>query len=111
MSKIIKITSENIAEIRQAFEEALKGVKLSDGKISFTKTFGNIQRKANLYFTELAYLKMLTLVREFDKEVAWHGIAKRCEDEEDAYIIKRGIQQHPYAGTFSCEYVNNAIIC
>lgn len=30
---------------------------------------------------------MLTLVREFDKEVAWHGIAHRCEDEEDAYII------------------------
>lgn len=87
MSKIIKITSENIAEIRQAFEEALKDVKLSDGKISFTKTFGNIQRKANLYFTELAYLKMLTLVREFDKEVAWHGVAKRCEDEKDAYII------------------------
>lgn len=87
MSKIIKITSENIDEIRRAFEEALKGAKLSDGKISFTKTFGNIQRKANLYFTEIAYLKMLTLVREFDKEVAWHGIAKRCEDEEDAYII------------------------
>lgn len=87
MSKIIKMTSQNLDEIRRDFEEALKGVKLSDGKIHFTKTFDTIQRKANLYFTELAYLKMLTLVREFDKEVAWHGIAKRCEDEEDAYII------------------------
>lgn len=87
MSKIIKMTSQNLDEIRRDFEEALKGVKLSDGKINFTKTFSNIQRKANLYFTELAYLKMLTLVREFDKEVAWHGIARRCEDEEDAYII------------------------
>lgn len=87
MSKIIKMTSQNLDEIRRDFEEALKGVKLSDGKINFTKTFSNIQRKANLYFTELAYLKMLTLVREFDKEVAWHGIAHRCEDEEDAYII------------------------
>lgn len=87
MSKIIKMTSQNLDEIRRDFEEALKGVKLSDGKINFTKTFSNIQRKANLYFTELAYLKMLTLVREFDKEVAWHGIAKRCEGEEDAYII------------------------
>lgn len=62
-------------------------MKLSDGKINFTKTFGNIQRKATLYFTELAYLKMLTLVREFDKEVAWHGIAKRHDTEEDAYVI------------------------
>lgn len=87
MSKIIKMTSQNLDEIRKDFEEALKGLKLSDGRINFTKTFGTIQRKATLYFTELAYLKMLTLVREFDKEVAWHGIAKRCEDEEDAYII------------------------
>ena len=87
MSKIIKMTSQNLDEIRKDFEEALRGVKLSDGKINFTKTFGSIQRKATLYFTELAYLKMLTLVREFDKEVAWHGIAKRHETEEDAYVI------------------------
>lgn len=87
MSKIIKMTSQNLDEIRKDFEEALKGVKLSDGKINFTKSFGNIQRKATLYFTELAYLKMLTLVREFDKEVAWHGIAKRHETEDDAYVI------------------------
>lgn len=87
MSKIIKMTSQNLDELRKDFEEALKGVKLSDGKINFTKTFGNIQRKATLYFTELAYLKMLTLVREFDKEVAWHGIAKRHDTEEDAYVI------------------------
>lgn len=87
MSKIIKMTAQNLDELRKDFEEALKGVKLSDGKINFTKKFGNIQRKATLYFTELAYLKMLTLVREFDKEVAWHGIAKRHDTEEDAYII------------------------
>lgn len=88
MSKIIKMTSENLAEIRKDFEEALKGVKLSDGKISFTKTFVNIQRKATLYFTEIAWLKMMTLVREFDKEVAWHGIAKRGDKlGEDSYII------------------------
>lgn len=87
MSKIIKMTSQNLDELRKDFEEALKGVKLSDGKINFTKTFGNIQRKATLYFTELAYLKMLTLVREFDKEVAWHGIAKRHDTEADAYVI------------------------
>lgn len=87
MSKVIKMTSQNLDELRRDFEEALKGVKLSDGKINFTKTFGSIQRKATLYFTELAYLKMLTLVREFDKEVAWHGIAKRHDTEEDAYVI------------------------
>lgn len=88
MSKPIKMTPENLLEIRKEFEEALKGLKLSDGKISFSKTFGNTQRKAKLYFTEMAWLKMLTLVREFDKEVAWHGIAKRGDNPaEDSYVI------------------------
>ena len=87
MSKIIKLTDENLDEIRRDFETALHGLKLSDGKINFTKSFGNIDRKAKLYFTEVAYLKMLTLVREFDKEVAWHGIAHRKDDEADAYVI------------------------
>lgn len=87
MSKIIKVTSKEIDEIRKDFEETLKSVKLSDGKISFTKTFCDTSQKATLYFEELAYLKMLALVREFDKEVAWHGVARRCEDEENAYIV------------------------
>lgn len=29
---------------------------------------------------------MQTLIREFDKEVAWHGVAERCE-EKDTYLI------------------------
>lgn len=88
MSKIIKLTPECIDEIRKDFEETINTAKLSDGKINFTKSFGNIKREATLYFTELAWLKMQTLVREFDKEVAWHGIAKRGEDvSKDEYII------------------------
>ena len=88
MSKIIKLTQQHLDELRRDFNTALTGAKLSDGKITFTKSFNSIQRKATLYFTELAYLKMLTLVREFDKEVAWHGIAKRGEDaSKDEYIV------------------------
>ena len=88
MAKIIKLTSDCIEEVRKAFEEALSSAKLSDGKISFTKSFGNIKHEATVYFTELAWLKMQTLIREFDKEVAWHGIAKRGEDSsKDEYYI------------------------
>lgn len=88
MSRVIKMTSQNLEEIRRDFDEALKGLKMFDGRINFTKTFGTVQRKATLYFTELAYLKMTMLVREFDKEVAWHGIAKRGDDlSKDEYII------------------------
>lgn len=87
MSKYIKIPSKTLAEIKAAFDEALKSINPSDGRINFTKTFDSVKEKATLYFTEIAYLKMIALVRDFNSEIAWHGIAKRCEDEENAYII------------------------
>lgn len=88
MAKIIKLTPEYLEEARRDFEIALAGLKLSDGKISFTKTFGQVNRKATVFFTEMAWQKMQALIREFDKEVAWHGVAKRGEDpEKDEYII------------------------
>lgn len=88
MAKIIKLTPGYIEDALAAFKESLNNSKLSDGQISFTKSFGNVDRKASVFFTELAWLKMQTLIREFDKEVAWHGIAKRGEDsEKDEYYI------------------------
>lgn len=88
MSKMIKLTPECLAEIRKDFETSLDGAKIADGKISYTKTFGYINRKATVYFTEMAWMKMQTLIREFDKEVAWHGVAYRGEDEsKDEYFI------------------------
>lgn len=88
MSKLIKVTQECLDEIRKDFEEALSSGKFSDGKVTFTKTIGAINRKATIYFTEMAWLKMQTLIREFDKEVAWHGIAKRGDDDtKDEYFI------------------------
>ena len=88
MSKLIKMTPECLEQCKKEFEEALMGGKFSDGKVSFIKTLGNIDRKASVCFTELAWLKMQTLIREFDKEVAWHGVAFRGEDEtKDEYYI------------------------
>lgn len=88
MSKIIKITSDHLDEICRDFEKSLREAKVADGKISFTKTLGLVNRKATVYFSEIAWLKMQTLIREFDKEVAWHGIATRGEDTtKDEYYI------------------------
>lgn len=88
MAKIIQLTPECIEQARHEFEESLAKLKLSDGKITFTKSFSTIQRRATIYFTEIAWLKMQTLIREFDKEVAWHGVTVRGEDpEKDEYFI------------------------
>lgn len=88
MSKYIKMTPECLEEVRKEFNEALSGGKFADGKISFTKTIGSVERKATVFFTELAWMKMQTLIREFDKEVAWHGVATRGDDaSKDEYYI------------------------
>lgn len=88
MSKIIKLTPQCFEEVIKDFKESLGGAKVSDGKISYTKTFGVINRKATLYFREIAWTKMQALIREFDKEVAWHGVARRGTDEtKDEYFI------------------------
>lgn len=88
MSKIIKLTPQYIEECKNDFLESLTKTKVADGKISFSKTFTSLNRKAKVFFTEMAWMKMQALVREFEKEVAWHGVAFRGEDKEkDEYII------------------------
>ncbi len=89
MAKVIKITPQYIAGIREDFEKALINVKLSDGKFNFQKSFGDVGRKATLYFTECAWIKMNMLIEKFDKEVGWHGLAYRGDNpEKDEYTIK-----------------------
>ena len=88
MSKVIKLTTEQLQECRKDFDTALSTMKLTDGKISFIKTIACPNEKATLYFDPLAWRKMQTLVKEFDKEVAWPGVAYRGEDEtKNEYFI------------------------
>ena len=87
MAKNIRITQENINEVLKDFAAMLQKTKMSDGKVNYTKSFGAIDRKAKLKFTEMAWIKMTSLVREFDKEIAWHGVAYRGAQESDEYII------------------------
>lgn len=88
MSKVIKLTTEQLQECRKDFDTALSTMKLTDGKISFIKTITCPNEKANLYFDPVAWRKMQTLIKEFDKEVGWHGVACRGEDEtKNEYYI------------------------
>ncbi len=88
MSKYIKMTDELLEECRADFEKALSLTKLADGKINFTKVFNCKSQKATVYFTAEAWAKMVMLIKEFDKEVAWHGVASRVANSEaHEYII------------------------
>lgn len=86
MSKLIKLPQDILDQYTKEFYETLRSGKFSDGKVNFTKTLGAVDRKATVIFTKMAWEKMQLLVKEFDKEVAWHGIAERCE-EKDTYLI------------------------
>lgn len=77
MSRLIKMTPEYMDECRAEFEKALSLAKLSDGKLNYTKVFSGGDKKAVVYFTAAAWAKMVLLIKEFDKEVAWHGVAHR----------------------------------
>lgn len=88
MAREIKMTEERLKVTVTDFLGYLRNVKMSDGKISFNKTIGMVERKAQVVFSEKAWVKMQMLVQCFDKEVAWHGTAYRDEDEtKDIYHI------------------------
>lgn len=89
MAKLIRMTPEYIEQVRKEFEEILISGKFPDGKIKFEKSFSGVKQKATVYFTEIAWLKMQTLIKEFDKEIAWHGVAYRYGDPaNNEYMIK-----------------------
>ncbi len=88
MSKILNMTPEMIEECKKDFEKSLAMGPLTDGKFNFSKTFESAHKKATVYFTPEAWCKMVMLLQEFNKEVAWHGVAARIDNEEaDEYII------------------------
>lgn len=93
MSEIIRKPQEEITalkdKLKQEFATYIDGLSLSDGKVSFIRQYApeKSDRKAKLFCTERAWLKMQALVSEFDKEVAWHSVAKRGENQ-DEYIIE-----------------------
>lgn len=86
MSKYIKFTPELIDKMRQEFDAALSSAKMVGGEFTFKKTLANVDAKATLRFTDHAFLKMFTLVQSFDKEIAWHCVAERTENENE-YLI------------------------
>ncbi|MCL2637904.1 MAG: hypothetical protein FWD48_05975 [Oscillospiraceae bacterium] len=64
----------------------MKNVKMSDGKLSYSKTFNYSNASATVWLTPEAYKKTLALVTSFSDEVAWHGTVVRDGDSD--FIIE-----------------------
>ena len=88
MSKPIMLTPELIEQMTQEFKEKLSKIRLSDGKIDYTRSFkykSDDHAGVKVLIEPLAYLKMMSLVDTFTTEVGWHGVVRR--DADDTFII------------------------
>jgi hypothetical protein len=64
------------------FIELLSTLKMSDGEISYRKTFKHQDASATLWLSPPAYSKTVALINAFSDEVAWHGAVTRIADNE-----------------------------
>lgn len=86
MSKPIVLTEEILQEWMKEFETKARSTKMTGGKFTYTQEIEyEGEDKVKIIFTPSAYIKMLTLLREFSDEVAWHGIVDRHGD--DGFVI------------------------
>lgn len=89
MAKPIKLTRELIEQMKEEFGRALTSVKMSDGRVSFTKALTYEKKpedNVTILFEPVAYAKMLMLLHTFNDEVAWHGTVERLEPK--LFVIK-----------------------
>ena len=88
MSKAIKLSEQDIEVLKEEFAEALASGKWPDGKVKFQASLVAGNRKAKVFFSDIAWRKMQALISDFNSEVGWHGLAYRGEDEDkDEYYI------------------------
>lgn len=85
MASIIKLTPEIIEEAVASFRHSVEHMRVSSGKISYTRNLVSDPRKAELVFSEKAWYKMCALVSEFPSEIGWHGTARRGDG--DSYLV------------------------
>lgn len=103
MAQIIKMTPELrkkwTTEVQKELNDALSKSRYCDGKFSFTKTFGKLNKKAVVEISEEAWVKICALLSHFDKEVAWHATAFRGESDNNFVI--RDVLVYPQTVTAS----------
>ena len=86
MPRPITLTKEMKQQLQKDFTAMLDGIQMLSGKLSYTIDCAYKDRSAIISLTPDAYRKIVTLVTEFQSEVAWHGSVSRVGDNE--FIIE-----------------------
>lgn len=91
MSKLIKLPDDLRQQYVDAYAAELKKLRFSDGTGTMTSkiTVPDAEKQhATVKFTPLAWGKMLMLVFGYSSEVAWHGVGRRGNEEQNEYLIE-----------------------
>lgn len=85
--KKIRFTEEDKETILQEFKNFIDTLKYDGTEIGYKlNTKVTDEPTATVYFTPTAFCKMKTLVGSCDKEIAWHGVVEKKDN--NVYIIK-----------------------
>ena len=82
MPKPITLTKKIKQEAIKDFSSMLDNVKMSTGKLTYTKDFSYKTGNITVWLTLDAYTKIVTLLKEFTDEVGWHGVVTRLSEYE-----------------------------
>lgn len=93
MAKFIKMTPEVADDFREKVFEQVESMisdknKFRDGNVTVTYNLGKNDEKAKLNISIRAYLKMQALIAKSQKEVGWHGVAFREDEENNVYRVE-----------------------
>lgn len=99
MTRPIQLTQELINNCVEEFRASISKTKLSGGQLNYSSSFvwEGDKDKAHIIFSTTAFAKTVALVKEMDKEVAWHGLVTRRGDDSTFFISD--IITHPQTVT------------
>jgi len=86
MSRPIILTSEIKQKAKEEFAAMLDGIKMSSGKLNYSKSYEYKNCSAVVWLSLEAYRKIVALVMDFKDEVGWHGTVSRIGVNE--FIIE-----------------------
>jgi hypothetical protein len=85
--KPITISDTEKTALMDSFKKYLDELKADDGRISFSTPLVTVTAtKPTVYFTTEAYHRMMALVENIDKEIAWHGVVEKIDNQ--SYLVK-----------------------
>lgn len=97
MAKKIYMTDADVESVVDELRNTLSGMKCY-GSIDIKRSFKSDERCAFIYFTPIAWAKMVTLVARYDTEVQWHGLVRRVSEFEFE-IFDIVVPPHEVTGT------------